>query len=255
MAVKTLGVNPGIAWWIILPLTVWWIYLADHLIDGFRWKENTKNPRHLYFYQNRQVLILIILLISMLDIVLIWLYLPLPLILFGGVAGLMVLVYLAGVHFINAKNYLVFPKEIFVAFLYVIGIWGGPMFLTHDYEKGIFPMIGFFLITLSNLFIYSYFEKEQDSVDGQISIFAPNEKKRYMYFLFGWIILSLLYTLIISITSEIQSATFYCMMIFIVMLIAQMFLVYKASWFSINSRYRWMNEGIFLLPALMLFYS
>lgn len=132
---------------------------------------------------------------------------------------------------------------------------GWPMFLTRDYEKGIFPMIGFFLITLSNLFIYSYFEKEQDAIDGQISIFTPNGKKRDMHFLFGWIILSLLYTFIIFVLSEPGSAIFYCMIIFIMMLIAQIFLIYKASWFSINDRYRWMNEGIFLLPALMLFYS
>jgi len=42
MAVKVVGVNPGLALWIILPFTVWWIYIADHLVEGFRLKEKIK---------------------------------------------------------------------------------------------------------------------------------------------------------------------------------------------------------------------
>ena len=65
MATKVTNVKPGVGWWIILPLTVWWIYLADHLIDGFRLKENTQNHRHLFFYQNRKIFVLILCLISL----------------------------------------------------------------------------------------------------------------------------------------------------------------------------------------------
>jgi hypothetical protein len=32
--VKLLDVQPGFAWWIVLPFSVWIVYGLDHLIDG-----------------------------------------------------------------------------------------------------------------------------------------------------------------------------------------------------------------------------
>ena len=253
MAVKVVGVNPGFAWWIILPITVWWIYIADHLFDGFRLKEKTQNPRHLFFYNHRKKLIVMLCIVSILDLILIKLYLPFRMILFGGIIGAFVLIYLAAVHFSKTNRYIIFPKELFVAFLYTIGIWGGPILLTNDLHRYVLPILVFFMVTLSNLFIYSFFERDQDVKDGQITLLVAYGEKRALKIIYGWIMFSILFTLIVSIASRLDSVIFFSMMIFLVMLIAQAYLLHMASWFAINNRFRWLNEGIFLMPLAILF--
>ena len=255
MAVKVVGVNPGLAWWIILPITVLWIYIADHLVDGFRLKEKTQNSRHLFFYLNRKRLTVVLCIVSLVDLVLIWLYLPFRLIFFGGIIGVFVLLYLAAVHYSKTKKYIIFPKELFVAFLYTIGIWGTPILLANDLPKNILPFFGFFMVTLSNLFIYSFFEKDQDVKDGQITLFVAFGEKKALRIIYSWIILSILYTIVVSIGSKFDSVIFFSMIIFLVMLIAQAYLLHRASWFAINNRFRWLNEGIFLMPLIMLLWS
>jgi len=255
MAVKVVGINPGLAWWIILPITVWWIYIADHLVDGFRLKEKTQNSRHLFFYQNRKRLTAVLCIVSMVDLVLIWLYLPFRLILLGGFIGGFVLLYLAAAHFSKTKKYIIFPKELFVAFLYTLGIWGIPILLANDLPKNILPFLGFFMVTLSNLFIYSFFEKDQDVKDGQITLFVAYGERKALKIIYSWIIFSILYTIIVSIGSRFDTEVFFSMVIFLVMLIAQAYLLHRASWFTINNRFRWLNEGIFLMPLIMLLWS
>ena len=252
MATKVTNVKPGVGWWIILPLTVWWIYLADHLIDGFRLKENTQNHRHLFFYQNRKIFVLILCLISLVDLIFIWVYLPLQMILFGGIAGTLVLLYLAGVKFLKTRKFIFFPKELFVAFLYVIGIWGGPMIIVSGFSDFVVPIFGYFMVTLSNLFIYSLFEKELDYNDGQTTFILAFGKEKALKIMYSWFLFSFLLNACMVIVVQPGSLIFYSMIILTAMQIAQVFLVYKASWFYMHNRYRWLNEGIFLLPSLMI---
>ena len=87
--------------------------------------------------------------------VLILVYLPVSIILFGCIAGLIVLLYLAGVKLLKTQNYFAFPKEIIVAVLYVGGIWGSLMFYDlrgFNYDWLIL-IIAYFLVTVINLFI------------------------------------------------------------------------------------------------------
>ncbi len=154
MAVKITGIHPGLAWWVVLPFSVWWIYLTDHYIDGLRHRELTKNPRHLFFFKNRYSVLLVLILISLINMVLILVYLPVSIILFGCIAGLIVIFYLAGVKFLRTQNYFTFPKEIIVAILYVGGIWGSLMFydlrgLNYDW---LILIIAYFLVTVINLY-------------------------------------------------------------------------------------------------------
>ena len=39
-AIKLLLVRPNPWWWLVLALSVWVVYTADHLIDGFQQKQN-----------------------------------------------------------------------------------------------------------------------------------------------------------------------------------------------------------------------
>lgn len=171
---------------------------------------------------------------------------------FGGIAGTLVLLYLAGVKFLKTSKYIFFPKELLVAFLYVIGIWGGPMFIVSGFSDLVVPLFGYFMLTLSNLFIYSFFEKEQDYNGAQTTFILAFGKDKALKIMYSWFLLSLLFNACMVIVVQTGSLIFYCMIILTAMQIAQVLLVYKASWFYMHNRYRWLNEGIFLLPSLMI---
>ncbi len=255
MAVKITGIHPGLAWWFILPFSVWWIYLTDHYIDGLRHRELTKNPRHLFFFKNRYSVLLVLILISLINLVLILVYLPVSIILFGCIAGLIVIFYLAGVKFLKTQNYFTFPKEIIVAILYVGGIWGSLMFydlrgLNYDW---LILIIAYFLVTVINLFIYSFYEEKTDIEDEQITIFTYFGRKKAKIIMDIWLLISFVFVIYHIVRKVDAIMELYALMLILIMLISQTILIYFSSYFAKNYKYRWMNEGVFLLPATFLF--
>ena len=257
MAVKITGIHPGLAWWVVLPLSVWWIYLMDHYIDGLRHREFTKNPRHLFFFENRYAILLILILISLINLVLILVYLPVSIILFGGIAGLIVILYLAGVKFFKTQNYFAFPKEIIVAVLYVAGIWGSLMFydLSCFKYEWLILIIAYFLVTVINLFIYSFYEEKTDMEDVQVTIFTYFGRKKAKIIMKYWLILSIIFVIFHVVWKMSTRLGLYALILILFMLIFQAILILYSSYFQGNFRYRWMNEGVFLLPAVFLLFD
>ncbi|RLD33258.1 MAG: hypothetical protein DRI73_05790 [Bacteroidetes bacterium] len=257
MAVKITGIHPGLAWWVVLPFSVWWIYLTDHYIDGLRHRELTKNPRHLFFFKNRYTVLLVLIMISLINLVLILVYLPFRIIIFGGIAGLIVILYLAGVKFLKTQNFLVFPKEIIVAILYVAGIWGSLMFYDlscFNYELLIL-IIAYFLVTVMNLFIYSFYEEKTDMEDGQITIFTYFGRKKAKIIMIAGLLLSIFFVIYHVVWEMSTRLGSYGLILILFMLIFQTVLVLYSSYFQGNFRYRWMNEGVFLLPVVFMLFD
>ncbi len=254
MAVKITGIQPGFAWWIVLPSSVWWIYLTDHLIDGLSKKEETQNPRHHFFYKNRTLIFTLLLFLSFINIFLIVFFLPRELILFGGFAGFLVLIYLAGVKFIKTRNYVLFPKEIIVALLYTGGIWGGLFYMDReDFSyKWLIPLIAYFLVTVSNLFIYSFYEQKTDKEDKQITIFTTFEESRAKKLMLNWFVICIVYFTILIFWRIDDKIIRLALDVLAAILAIQLLLFKKSSVFSRNFRYRWVNEGAFLLPSVFL---
>ena len=52
--VKLLNIQPGFAWRIILPFSVWIVYSLDHLIDGIIYKNSSLTLRNLFYYHYRK---------------------------------------------------------------------------------------------------------------------------------------------------------------------------------------------------------
>lgn len=257
MAAKITGIHPGLAWWVVLPLSAWWVYLTDHYIDGLRHKELTKNPRHLFFFKNRYAVLLILILISLINLVLILVYLPVSIILFGGIVGLIVLLYLAGVKFLKTQNYFAFPKEIIVAVLYIAGIWGSLIFydLSCFKYEWLILIIAYFLVTVINLFIYSFYEEKTDMEDGQITIFTFFGKKKAKIIMITCLLISIIFVIYHIILKINPGLGLYGLILILFMLIFQTVLILYFSYFQENFRYRWMNEGVFLLPAVFLLFD
>ncbi|MEM8892840.1 MAG: hypothetical protein AAGD28_32975, partial [Bacteroidota bacterium] len=48
MVVLLLEVEVPLIFWVALPISVWVIYTADHLLDAYRLKDQAHTPRHLF---------------------------------------------------------------------------------------------------------------------------------------------------------------------------------------------------------------
>lgn len=254
MAVKVFNISLPWAYWIILPLTVWWIYITDHLMDGFKHKENTSNPRHRLFYRKRYSFFTLACLIGMADLILILTQLPKEIILLGAAVGTLVIIYLLLGHFIKFKSYFLFPKEWLIAALYTVGIWGVPCFLAPGNIQWFqwVPLAGYFMIVVSNLLTYSVFETRNDNLDDQISLVTAFNRNRSLPIIYWWCFTSLFFngaSILVFVTGSIQ---FYSAFILTLIQFIQIMVLLNHHWFEKGNRYRWINEGLFLLPAILL---
>lgn len=157
--------NPPIAWYIALPCGTWLIYLADHLSDVVRIKDDYPTPRHQFVKKYfKWVLALCVLLAILIVYVSITHYHP-QLMLCG-----VIIVVLTGIHFllsrINSQSTSVLNnKEFGVSFIYSTAIYIYPLvalFFTERLEVLFFLYAIFLLITYQNLLLCSIIEYPYD---------------------------------------------------------------------------------------------
>ena len=68
-----------------------------------------------------------------------------------------------------------------------------------------------------------------------------------------WLLISFIFVIYHIVRKVDARMELYALMLILIMLISQTILIYFFSYFSENYKYRWMNEGVFLLPAIFLF--
>ena len=166
LVVKLLNIEPGWAFWIILPVSVWIIYTLDHIIDAYRLKKQASTYRHIFHFQYLKPILIIIGVISILDLFVILFWLEKEIIYFGLILSVATIVYLLLIHLIGKKSSFL-PKEILVSTIYTCGIWGGPVALNNYYliPSQIILFIIFFLLVLSDALLLSFYEIDSDKKD------------------------------------------------------------------------------------------
>ncbi|MEQ8903662.1 UbiA family prenyltransferase [Ekhidna sp.] len=226
-------VSPGWEVYVLLGGAVWLIYTADHLRDAER-SVKSKRERYIFHRRHRKALVLIALSVLMLITPLIFF---IPIILFLGGLALTVFsfIYLLIQHKLSKS----FSKELYVAIVYSFGILMVPMLLNQSFEWGTFILL--FLLTFTNLIIFSRYEREEDEIDGFNSIatqLSENNLKR--------LILALL-----SVGLALSLLTFNTLHLyfFVGFSIYAMMLIFPVS-FKKNHLYRTVGDGVFLLPIL-----
>jgi len=123
--VKLLDIQPGFAWWIVLPFSVWILYSLDHLIDGIMCKNSSQTLRNFFYYNYRKEVFILIFIFTIINIFFVIVFLEEQIIYFGLILGLFTGIYLLLVYSFGKKKQLLFQKELFVAIIYTTGIWGG----------------------------------------------------------------------------------------------------------------------------------
>lgn len=172
LACKLLGVAPPPIYFMLLPLSVWILYLADHLADGIRQANRQQASRYQFYYLHRKAFTFLLTIVALVGILLLVRFYDKTIFLFGGSVSLLIVLYFAGQQLRFKRLISAFPKELLIALGYSWGIWGVPVLLSHHPggELQLLGMCSFLLIVLMNVLIYSLYEEHGDRVYGYSSL-------------------------------------------------------------------------------------
>jgi 4-hydroxybenzoate polyprenyltransferase len=173
---------------------------------------------------------------------------------FGLILGCTVIMYLWLVNNLPAnKANQWFFKEIYVALIYTAGIWGSVWVQAGCVKPVQWVLAMLFGITaLLNLLIFSYYELEEDRIQSQRSVVIAWGKSKvnagcvWLFILFG-------VTALLLACSHLQKTEQRVLLIECLMAAILLLLFVFPAFFSKEYRYRWIGDGIFLLPGFALF--
>ena len=253
--IHLLGVEANPAWWFILPMAVWSFYTSDHLIDGFKSKEEATIKRHGFHYKHRKVLGMLAALFGLTAFVFSLLFLNRQIIHYGLLVGVAVLTYFGLLFLYAKKKPFLLQKELIIAFVYVFGIWLAPLVWHAAIPRTFILLIlaVFLLLAWAEGIMASSFDFENDIQDGHSSftvLFGKRDTRRFL------IVIHILVFLMIKLSIFFISTNlqFTALMILALMNLCLMLITLYPKWFQKNERYRIVGESVFLLPALIAFF-
>lgn len=185
----------GIAPWpetTLLATAAFLVYNTDHLLDSRRslaLPESNRRPIHIFFQENKKWLSWGLGGLGIMGLLLAFIYLPrlpylqmlaLPLLVAVGVYMLAV-----GV---TSRMRLPFIKEPWVAIIFAISVWAGPLVNNNTNARaGLFMVAAFALTCLLNLLVTGAEEAGQDRLEGNFSLSLLLGPK-----LMAWVVMVLL---------------------------------------------------------------
>ncbi len=227
---------------IVLGLSVWVIYTADHLKDAYYIKETATTERHRFHQQNFKLLSVLSGVATVVIVVLVF-RMDRNVALWGFRLSALVALYLI------CNRYLSFLKEVAAAMLYCAGVFL-PALIRSGSSWDFFsrPEVSLFIpLVLINLLLFSYFEANEDAVD--------NHKSFTLYF--GrpatiWVVRFLLVGSLLLLTLFWTSMSINSRLLFLAMNGVLISITIFLNFFKDYSRYRYWGDSIFLFPALAL---
>lgn len=237
------------AFFFVLPLSVWVVYTADHLLDARRLGARASTPRHLFHHRHFRALARATLLGAVLAVASAFVFLGRPGILFGLGMGTFAALHLLAVRLVGSRTSLLLVKELGVALVYALGIWGLPMIAAGGWnDPAAWLAFGqFLLLALANLLAFSAFELATDTADGHTS-FARAA---------GWngaltaaraALLTALALGVLALAHFGPARFLRLELVYLGMAVILGALAWKPSVFAPHERHRTWGDGAFLLP-------
>lgn len=254
-ACKILDVEPQKWWLVIIALTVWVMYTADHLIDAWN-KENSIIIRHQFHFDNMKYILPVWIIIAISCIVLSLIMLESKVIYMGLLLGFCTILYFGMIYFNKEKRPFLLQKELFIALIYIFGIWLAPIVWYGKSPNGAIILIiaNLTLLAWVEGIIISWFEYYEDTVDKHVSftvLFGKKISKRFIYILLSLVsVFSIIGVFIIAETTKTQMAFGIEFLIGIVLAL----LISFPKKFKKDEIYRYIGESSFLLPGLLLLF-
>ncbi len=231
---------------IILGFSVWIIYVLDRLLDNQK-IDNHPTERHVFHQHNAQILWYFIGFLTLICSILIF-YLPVNIIIFGVVISFFTGIYLFIVSKVSSKNNFQHYKEPITSFVYVSGVFGTTILHNPQISSLLIGFI-FLLIVFQNLLLFSLSEFKKDTNSINLAEFFGIQKTNLILASVAYLILALGIYVIKSSSSNYEQnvVVIEIMMSFILLMITHF-----DNFFLTNDRYRWVGDGIFLLPLLII---
>jgi hypothetical protein len=255
-ACKVLDVEIQVWWLVIIALTVWVMYTADHLLDAWQGKEQVTIRRHRFHFKNVKRILPLWITAAITSIILSLLVLDREIIYLGVMLGISILIYFGSVYFNKEKRPYFLQKELFIALIYVIGIWLAPIVWDGTNPDSMILLIiaNLVLLAWAEGIIISWYEYPEDLVDKHVSfsiLFGKKISKGFVFFLVLIVtVFSISGILFIADNVTIRIAFVIEFLMGIVFII----LIWFPKFFRKDELYRYIGEGSFLLPGLLLLF-
>lgn len=228
---------------VVLGLSIFVIYTLDRLLDN-RKPTQVPTERHLFHQHYERVLwsLVCAILVSILCLLF---YLPIITILIGSLIAFVTILYLWIVSKLQVNSSYQYGKEFITTWVYTAGVWGTTVPHAINGCYGLF----FMLIVFQNLLVFSWCEQRKfPTVYSLASFLGENKTKNVIIFIFIVLFLGSVFSLVHS-TNHFQQQV---AILFIIMSFILMIIPLYASFFLKKDRYRWIGDGVFLLPTLLL---
>ncbi len=231
----------------ILGFSVWIVYILDRVLDNKK-SEKSFTERHYFHQKNLDLLLILVGVLSIICVILLS-YISLKIIQFGFLIASLTAIYLFVIAKIQGKNLLQILKEPITAIVYTSGVFGTAILQNISIINLGIGFV-FLVIVFQNLLLFSLSEYKQSSrVFNLASRWGVGFSEKII--LITSIIVLILGVLLFNISSNIYySKVIICeILMSIIVLIINRF----DAFFLVNDRYRWVGDGIFLLPLLIIF--
>jgi 4-hydroxybenzoate polyprenyltransferase len=179
------GSSPGWAWWLSLALTVWVLYMGDHILDAFKNRKKPERELHLFIFRNRRNLLWFMGVITVVDLLLIFNFLDNAYMKYAMILAGMVLLFYAMRHVFRKNRIFFIPGEFFVLLLYMAGTWLGPFVSRTQVLQTSDALIALMFagVLLMNLGVISLYDMHIDSRLGIASMARMLGQKATKYLL------------------------------------------------------------------------
>lgn len=148
--------------YLVLGLTVFFIYSFDHLMDGLGKGDKKEGITYHYFFQHHRYLTVMVLLTGVSVVVISLFWLEVKIILFGLVLSTLTGLYFL-LHFLGGRlSRHLFPKEISISLIYSLATWGLAWLNSVNQVKPseILMFSVFTLMVFSNVMTYTFYDFE-----------------------------------------------------------------------------------------------
>lgn len=251
LAASFLDARVPAAFHIVLPLSVWVVYTADHLLDARRLGPRASTPRHLFHHRHFRTLALATLLGALLAVGIALRSLGPAGVLFGLGMGTFAILHLLAVRLVGDRSSLLLVKELGVALVYAVGIWGLPLIVTARWNDPAawLAFAQFFLLALTNLLEFSAFELVTDTADGHTSFARAAGRTGALRAARGTLFAALGLG-VVGLYHFGPAAFLRLELVYLAMSLLLGALAWRPAAFAHHERHRTWGDGAFLLPWL-----
>jgi len=253
LATRLLDAAPGWPWWVSLALTVWLLYMGDHVLDAWRHRKKSERELHHFIFRNRRILLYAMGVVAIVDLLLIFNFMDRAFLKYAFTLAGLVLLFYAMRHLFRKNRVFFLPGEVFVLFLYMAGTWLGPI-VTRSHAFGppdVLISIIFAAVLLLNLGVISLYDIQLDTRLGIASMahtLGRRTTKRLLAVTGASVyILSLLQFLVFGVDRYTQFALILSGMATILLLV-----LYLPSYFRNHDYYRWTADAVLWMGFLTL---